>query len=169
MNQILDSISFDPNEGKLTLQALRYLLVRPGLLLELQKALEMHLPDEAAGILSDAAQNEGVVLASRLKEVFSYSEEQVLSSLAFMLAEAGWGATTVQMVNLENCELVFKVEASPFAEEYGPSVGPVCHLLLGLFRGAGLVLFERDIDGQEVQCIAKGGTSCMFVVSAKPA
>ncbi len=169
MNQILESFSFDAEEGRLDLQGLRYLLMRPSLLSEIQKTLEELLPQEVGTILSDAAQTEGLVLASRLKDVFSYSEDQVLSSLAFMMGESGWGAVSVQMINVETAELVLKVHGSPFAEEYGPSVRPVCHLLLGLFRGAGMAIFDREVIGEEVQCAAKGDAACLLVVSAKPA
>ena len=169
MNQILESFSFDAEEGRLDLQGLRYLLIRPSLLSELQKNLESLLPEEVANILSDVGQTEGLVLAGRLKDVFSYPPDQVLSSLAFMMGESGWGAVLVQMVNVERSELVLKVNGSPFAEEYGPSVRPVCHLLLGLFRGAGMALFDREVIGEEVQCAAKGDAACLFVVSAKPA
>jgi predicted hydrocarbon binding protein len=169
MNQILESLSFEPDEGKLHLQGLRYLLMRPGMVAEIQKALESRLPEAVEEILCHSAQNEGLVLASRLKEVFSYSPEQVLSSLAFMLAESGWGAISVQMLNAESMEMVVKIRESPFAEEYGPSVTPVCHLLLGLLQGVGMALFECDVDGQEVQCAAKGDASCLIVVSGKPA
>ncbi len=169
MNQILESFSFDAEEGRLDLQGLRYLLMRPSLLSEIQKSLEMQLPEEVAAILSDVAQTEGLAFAGRLKDVFSYSEDQVLSSLAFMMGESGWGAISVQMLNLESSELVLKVHGSPFAEEYGPSVRPVCHLLLGLFRGAGMVVFDREVIAEEVQCVAKGDPACLFVVSAKPA
>jgi len=168
MNQILESISFEPEAGKLTLQGLRYILIRPGLISEIQKALETYLPDAVQEILANSAQNEGVVLASRLKEVFNYSEEQVLSSLAFLLGESGWGAVSVQMINLERMELVVKIRESPFAEEYGPSVTPVCHLLLGLLRGIGIGLFDCAVDGQEVQCVAKGDAACLMVISGKP-
>ncbi|MFQ5790770.1 MAG: V4R domain-containing protein [Acidobacteriota bacterium] len=168
MNQLLDGINFEPELGRLTLQTARYLFVRPGLLIELQKALETHLPDEAGEILSQAAENEGVMLASRLKEVFSYSPDQILGSVAHMLGESGWGVAALEMMSLDRQELVFKVTESPIAEGYGPSVKPVCHYLLGLFQGASIILFEREVVGQEVQCAAKGDGVCRFVVSAKP-
>jgi predicted hydrocarbon binding protein len=37
----------------------------------------------------------------------------------------------------------------------------------GLLRGVGLALFDAETTGMEVQCAAKGDTSCRFVVSAK--
>ena len=168
MNQLLEGLTFEGEAGRLSLQGLRYLLLRPGLISEIQKSLEEVLPDEVERILADAAQNEGVTLAGRLKEVFSYSGDQVLSSLAFMLGEAGFGAIQVQMINMDMMELVVKVHESPFAEEYGPSVKPVCHLLLGLFRGVGMAVFDCEVDGQEVQCTAKGDAACLIVVSGKP-
>jgi predicted hydrocarbon binding protein len=166
MNQLLESLDFVPDEGRLSLQAIRYVLARPSLLTEIQKSLETQLPQEAAGMLTAAGQNEGAALATRLKEVFSYDEQQVLSSLGHLLGEGGWGSATVEMLNLDFREVVVKVEGSPFAEEYGPSINPVCHLLLGLYQGAALVLFDRDVEGQEVQCFAKGDDVCRFVLTA---
>lgn len=166
MNQLLESLDYDSDEGRLSLQSMRYVLVRPSLLTEIQKSLETHLPQEAAGVLTAVAQNEGAALATRLKEVFSYDEQQVLGSLSHLLAEGGWGSATLEMLNLEFREFVIKIEGSPFAEEYGPSINPVCHLLLGLYQGAALALFDREIQGQEVQCCAKGDDVCRFVLTA---
>jgi predicted hydrocarbon binding protein len=72
------------------------------------------------------------------------------------------------MLNLESSELVVKVEGSPIAEMYGPSVKPVCHILSGLFQGAGVAIFDREVEGQEVQCYARGDDVCRFVVTGKP-
>ncbi len=167
MNQLLESLDYAPEEGRLTLQAARYLLVRPALLVEMQKALETQMPSEASSILSRVSQTDGAAMGTRLKEVFSYSEEHVLSSFAFMLGESGWGATKVEMLNLESKDIVLKVVDSPFAEEYGPSVNPVCHLLLGLFEGVAMALFDIEVEGQEVQCSARGDGLCRFAISAK--
>ena len=169
MNQILESLLFEPEAGRLSLQQIRYFLVRPSMLVELQKALETYLPAEAGSLLSGAAQNEGIVLASRLKEVFGYSGEEVLRSLCFLLQETGWGVVKLEMVNLENRELMFGATQSPFAEEYGPAVQPVCHVLLGLLNGAAIGLFESEVEGMEVQCQARGDSSCRFVVTGKVA
>jgi predicted hydrocarbon binding protein len=141
--------------------------MRPEILVDIQKALETHIPHDAATVLADASQNDGVTMAGRLREVFSYSDEQVLSSFAFMLGEAGWGVTTVEMFNAENAELVLKVQESPFGEIYGPSVNPVCHILLGVFQGVGVAVFERDVEGQEIQCLARGDDVCRFVITGK--
>jgi predicted hydrocarbon binding protein len=166
MNQLLESLEYESAEGRLSLQSARYVLARPSMLTELQKSLETHLPQDAAALLTSVAQNEGAALATRLKEVFSYNEQQVLGALSHMLGEGGWGSATVEMLNLDFREIVIRIEGSPFAEEYGPSINSVCHLLHGLYKGAALAIFERDIDGQEVQCFAKGDDVCRFVLTA---
>ena len=65
-------------------------------------------------------------------------------------------------------EVVFKVVGSPFAEAYGPSTQSVCYTVLGFLQGAAMTLFDKETDGLEVQCMAKGDTCCRFVVSGRP-
>jgi predicted hydrocarbon binding protein len=168
VNSFLDNFEFEPAEGRLGLQGVRYLLMRPSILVELQKALESQLPYDAPAILTGAAQAEGVAVAGRLKEVFAYSEAEVVSTLLFHLQQGGWGALSAEMINTETREVVVRGEGSPFAEGYGPSIGPVCHLLLGVLNGMAIALFESEVEGLEVQCQAKGDQACRFVVSARP-
>jgi predicted hydrocarbon binding protein len=167
MNQLLDSLEYDPGRGSLALQSARYVLMQPSLLMEIQKNLEGEHGREAAALFIEAGQGEGAALAGRYRDVFGYPPEQVLSSVAFLLTESGWGTFSLEMMNFEGRELVFKVEESPFPEVYGPSIQPVCHLVQGILRGVGLALFDVETTGMEVQCTAKGDTCCRFVVSAK--
>jgi len=65
--------------------------------------------------------------------------------------------------NNEN-ELVIRVENSFIARGYGNSEVPVCHFLRGYNAGLAEVLKGRDIDAEEVKCIAKGDECCEFVM-----
>jgi predicted hydrocarbon binding protein len=167
MNQLLDSLEYDPTRGSLALQSARYVLMPPTLLMEIQKNLESEHGRGAAAFFIEAGQGEGAALAGRFRDVFGYPPDQVLGSVAFLLTESGWGTFTVEMMNFEGRELVFKVEESPFPEVYGPSIQPVCHLVQGLLQGVALAVFDVETTGMEVQCAAKGDTCCRFVVSAK--
>jgi predicted hydrocarbon binding protein len=162
-------MTFEAERGALSLQAARYVVFPPTVLMEIQKSVESYLPEEAEAVMREPGITEGANLASRYRDVFQYPPEQVLSSVAFLLSESGWGSLVVEMANLEGRELVFKVTDSPFAEVYGPSTRPVCHTVLGVLQGVGMTLFDSEVDGMEVQCIAKGDTTCRFVVSARPA
>lgn len=167
MNQLLESLEYDPGRGSLALQSARYVLMPPTLLMEIQKNLEGEYGRDAAAFFIEAGQGEGAALAGRFRDVFGYTPEQVLSAVAFMLSESGWGTFTVEMMNFEGRELVFKVQESPFTEVYGPSIQPICHLVLGLLQGVAFALLDVETTGMEVQCQAKGDTCCRFVVSAK--
>ena len=167
MNQLLGSLEYDSERGSLSLQSARYLLMSPTLLIEIQKNIEGEHGRGAAAFFVEPATGEGAALAGRFRDVFGYPPQQVLSSVAFMLSESGWGTFTAEILNLETRELVFKVLESPFAEVYGPSIQPVCHLVLGLLQGVGMAVFDAETTGMEVQCTAKGDACCRFVVSAK--
>jgi predicted hydrocarbon binding protein len=167
MNQLLDSLTYDAETGSLSLQSARYLLLSPTILVELQKALEGTIGHETLDLFVQSAATEGLVLASRFRDVFGYPPDQVLGAVNFVLSESGWGSVSSEMVNLEGRELVFKILGSPFADAYGPSTQSVCHTALGVFRGVAMALFDAESSGMEVQCTAKGDTCCRFVVGAK--
>lgn len=167
MNQILDSLTYDPERGTLALQGIRYILLSPNVLAETQKGVEESLGQETRAIFARAATAEGTVLASRFRDVFGYPPDQVLSAVAFVLSESGFGLVVPEMVNLEARELVFKIVESPFADAYGPSTQSVCHTTLGILQGVAAAIFETETTGMEVQCAAKGDTCCRFVVSAR--
>jgi len=168
VNQLLGSLTYDAERGALSLSNTRYLMLSPAIFVELQKSVEAHLPQEVADIMTQTAEGDGAFLASRYSDVFGYPPDQVLSAVSFMLSESGWGGMSVEMAHFEGEELVFKVLDSPFAEVYGPSTQPICYTLLGVLRGVAMTLFDKLVDGAEVQCTAKGDSSCRFVISARP-
>ena len=167
VNQLLESLSYAPEEGAVRLSDARYVLVSPSLFIELQKSVEAALPKEVDGIVASAAEGEGAFLASRYRDVFGYAPADVLTTIVYVLSESGWGALSTEIANFEGEELVLKLQGSPFAESYGPSTQPVCHTILGVLRGAAMTLFDKPVDGAEVQCEAKGDPCCRFALTAR--
>ena len=105
MNQLLGNLTFDPEGGALSLQSARYIMMSPTLLVELQKSIEGHLPQDVAEIMTQTAFGEGAILASRYRDAFNYSAGEVARAVSYMLTQSGWGATSTEMVNLENQEV----------------------------------------------------------------
>jgi uncharacterized protein len=167
MNQLLDSLTYDADTGSLSLQSVRYMLLSPSILVEIQKGLEGMIGHETQEVFVQSATTEGAILAGRFRDVFGYTPDQVLGAVNFVLSESGWGVVSTDMVNLEGREIVFKMLESPFADAYGPSTQSVCHTALGIFQGVAMTLFDAETSGMEVQCTAKGDTCCRFVVGAK--
>ncbi len=57
-------------------------MMSPALLVELQKNIEGHLPQEVAEIMTQTAFGDGASLAGRYRDVFSYSPEEVVRAVA---------------------------------------------------------------------------------------
>ena len=91
MNQLLGNLTFDPEGGALSLQSARYIMMSPTLLVELQKSIEGHLPQDVAEIMTQTAFGEGAILASRYRDAFNYSAEEVARAVSYMLTQSGWG------------------------------------------------------------------------------
>ena len=104
MNQLLGNLTFHPEHGALSLQSARYVMMSPTLVVELQKKIEAHLPQEVVEIMTQTAFGDGASLASRYRDAFNYSTEQVAHAVSYMLTQSGWGAMSTEMVNLENQE-----------------------------------------------------------------
>jgi len=167
VNQLVGSLSYDPDRGEVRLSSARYVMLAPSLFMELQKSVESHLPNEVGPMMTQAAHGEGAFLASRYRDVFGYAPADVLATVGHVLSEAGWGAVTTEIANFEGEELVVKVSHSAFAECYGPSTQSVCYTILGLLEGLAMALFDKPVDGSEVQCEAKGDSCCRFAVSGR--
>lgn len=167
VNQLIGSLSYSSERGTVRLSDARYVLLSPALFVELQKSVETSLPADVGRIVAQAAEGEGAFLASRYRDVFGYTPEDVLTTVGFVVSESGWGAMRVEMSNFAMKELVLKLTDSAFAESYGPSTQSVCHTVRGLLRGVAMTLFESHVEAAEVQCEAKGDACCRFVLSAR--
>ena len=164
-NQFLDGFQYYPDDGTLALNEVRYLCSRPTMLVALQKSLESELPYDVQNMIVNAAVADSAGIATRLRETFSFSPDQVISTFARLMSESGWGAMRVEMLQEEMGEVVVRVDGSAFAGEYGPSTTSICLYTLGMLHGAILAAFNEQVEGQEVQCVAKGDSCCRFAFS----
>ena len=62
-------------------------------------------------------------------------------------------------------ELAVSMRRSPVAEAYGPSAGPVCHLIRGVLESLAAATFGRSCTVVETACAAMGAPVCRFVAS----
>jgi predicted hydrocarbon binding protein len=78
--------------------------------------------------------------------------------------QIGWGRFELERFNpVQEC-LTVKVYHSPFAEAYGSSSLPVCHLIRGVLGGMATAVFGREAEAKEVSCLAKGDECCRFEI-----
>jgi hypothetical protein len=144
---------------------LQSLGIPPAVVLRADSEAPGELPSAETARSSAERLEDGVVLELD-SEMPLPPGNRVLRSLA-SCSGVGWGVIRVEMLNPDRQELVVKVTESPLAEAYGPSVRPVCHLLLGLFEGVAISVFNSEVEGQEVQCGACGDMACRFAISGR--
>ena len=145
--------------GGLTLGGARYLLIRPETLVGLQKVVEAALGDRAAACLAAGGRTGGARAAASLDGA---AQERV-NRLLRIGGEIGWGEFALE--RLTTTELAVSVSHSPFAEAYGPSGDPVCHLTRGVLESLAASIFGGSRTVVETACVATGAPARRFVAS----
>lgn len=152
MNVALDN----DGAGAVTLNGARYLLIRPETLAALQKAMERALGPRAAECLLEGGRAGG----ARATAALDGTGHERARKLAAMGGVIGWGAFTLERLTADG--LVVTVRRSPFAEAYGPSPTPVCHLTRGVLESLATAVLGRAAVVAETGCTATGADECRF-------
>lgn len=163
-NKILKELIFNPEKGGLFYNEVRYLLLRPETLAAFQKATEKEIGEKASDILYQSGYEGGTLSSKRYREVFGFSDEEILRFMVEMGPQIGWGRFELEKFESNNKVLIVKVFHSPFAGGYGPSSKPVCHMIRGVLGGMASTVFGKEIESKEVSCLAKGDEYCRFEI-----
>ncbi len=166
-NKILKEIQFNPEKGALFYKEVRYLLLRPETLAAFQKALEKEMGEKASEVLYQSGFQGGMLSSKRFREVFGLSDEEIIHFMVEMGCQIGWGRFELERFDGNQKVLSVKVYHSPFAESYGPSSEPICHMIRGVLGGMGSLVFGKEIQSKEVSCLARGDDYCRFDIRSK--
>ncbi|MFQ5611905.1 MAG: hydantoinase B/oxoprolinase family protein [Anaerolineae bacterium] len=165
-NAILNELTFET--GHLNYKGVRYMFIRPEVIATWQKGLEAEVgPEKCAEIMMAAGGVGGAKSSQRYKEVFNYTEQEIVEFMCKMGGEIGWGIFRLAHLDLDAGQMIVEVRDSPFAAAYGPSETSVCHLIRGVMGGMGAGIFgpQAEVSSQETACAAKGDPACRFEVS----
>ena len=165
-NQILDELVYDQSSGALRYKGVRYLLIRPETIVDLQKALVENCGKEAGDNLFEGGYTGGSLSAKKYKALHNFSDAEIIEFMMNMGNQIGWGNFRLVSYNPSEKHLCVAVKDSPFAEAYGQSSRSECHLIKGVLAGMASVLFGADCSAEEEECRARGDESCRFVIEA---
>jgi predicted hydrocarbon binding protein len=163
-NSILDNLEYDADEGRITFNDVRYVVIRPDTVVDFQKAAEAELGERVAELMMAGGYTGGSRSSRTYKEVFNYSNEEIVAFMCKMGGEIGWGNFEVEKLDPEDKELIVTVRDSAFAEAYGPSEESVCHMIRGVMAGMAAGIFGTEVTSEETRCQAKGDELCRFVL-----
>ena len=147
----------DDEAGALSIGGARYLLIRPETLAVLQKSGRGGARTRARPSASSAGGRAG---GGRASASLSGSGEDTVRRLMETGGAIGWGAFTLERLTAET--MVVIVRRSPFAEAYGPSASPVCHLIRGVLEALAAATLAGAPSVVETACAAVGADACRF-------
>lgn len=162
-NSILEQLAFET--GHLNYKGVRYMLIRPEVIATWHKALAAEVgPEKCAAMMMAAGMTGGAKSSQRYKEVFNYTEREIVEFMCKMGGEIGWGIFHLAKLDIERGQMIIEVADSPFAAAYGPAEQPVCHLLRGVMAGLGAGVLGGEVVSLETACVATGDPRCRFEV-----
>lgn len=161
-NRILKDLQFDNEKGGLFFQGVRYLLIRPEVLVTFQKEIEKELEEKAERILFNSGFQGGMLSSKKFKEDFHLSDEETIRFMMEMGGQIGWGRFELVRFDPLLSQLSLEVYFSPFAETYGKSEKSICHFIRGVMAGLAFTIFNKEISAVETNCLAKGDPFCTF-------
>ncbi len=164
-NRVLETLSWDADEGRLAFQGVRYLLIRPETLAAFQKGVEGALGEPAAEFLHAGGFAGGSASARRYQDAFGHSDEETARFLCRMGGQIGWGRFDLVEFDRAQSRMVVEVRSSPFAEAYGRSDAPVCHFIRGVLAGVAAGVLAPGLASRETECAACGAPRCRFEVA----
>lgn len=153
-NRVLSELTHEP--GVLSYHGARYLLIRPETLAALQRAVETALGETAAECFASGGRTGGGRAVAQLAGTPIERVERLLA----MGSAIGWGEFSLDA--LSPSALAVTVRRSPFAEAYGVSSTPVCHLTRGVVEALTAAVFGAQWTVKEVSCAATGAAACRF-------
>jgi predicted hydrocarbon binding protein len=146
----------DDGAGALSIGGARYLLIRPETLAALHKAVEAALGWQAADCLAAGGRAGG----ARATQSLPGAGPERARRLVEMGGTLGWGSFALERFDADG--LVVTVHRSPFAEAYGASPRPVCHLTRGVLESLATLTLGRPARAVETACAATGADRCRF-------
>lgn len=159
--QVAEKLRFDMEEGELSFNGVRYILIRPETIVRFQKEVEKAIGERTSAAMSLGGYEGGSLSTKAYRERFSLSNKEVAEFMCDMGSQLGWGQ--FELIELGE-KLVVDVHNSPFAQEYGSSDGAICHMIEGVMAGMGSTVLGSNVRSTEEKCRAKGDEVCRFVV-----
>jgi predicted hydrocarbon binding protein len=167
-NEILDNLIYET--GQLTFKDVRYMLIRPDTVVDFQKAVEAMVgPVKCAEAMMAGGYTGGFRSSQRYKELFNYSDQEIVAFMCRMGSEIGWGQFDLIELDAAKPRLIIEVRGSPFAKAYGQRQSstprlPVCHMIRGVLAGMAAGIFGVEVVSEETACLASGDPVCRFVI-----
>jgi len=163
LKDVKETAEWERSKGEFSVIEVPAVIVSIETFVNLQKDAEKILGSDGASVLLyETGKKAGLRWINRFSKEWGLKDKMFIEAVQNFYAELGWGKFRVEENNRN--ELVIRVENSFIARGYGKSETAVCHFLRGYNAGLAEVIKGKEIDAEEVRCIAKGDDCCEFVM-----
>ena len=166
------SLAPDVESGILRQSGQACIIVRPDVIVNIQRQLEQTIGSSAKGLMylsgersAGAGLNPFATVRSAFKGGFNVERARRIIGASALL---GWGHAEITLFDSEAGRFVVMVKNSPLAAAYGPSKKPVCHFLAGWIAGLTQIPLGRELLCEETACASQGRERCEFDLRSVP-
>ena len=170
---LVGNLRLDVRKGHVELMGHRIMLFRFEFLVAVQKQLEEMIGDSAKSVMylagERAAKEVLPAMSDRIRGIPPGRESLViLRGMSDVWAMIGVGRATMTEFGPEEGRYAFRIEHGAFPAAYGRSLKPICHMWAGWAAGVAKALFARDVECEEISCVAAGADACNFEIRPRP-
>ena len=149
-----------PEKGEILVGDIRYILMRPDVLMGVAKHLDTNGGGDFFAALEASAFAHAQASFSAYRDSTLFGAEDFLESSCKVAAGLGWGFWSAEPV-VSGTRTVH-VTNSPFADGHGPADRPVCSPITGVLRAIALMGYGEEMAVDETSCAAQGAARCSF-------
>jgi predicted hydrocarbon binding protein len=153
----MDRILHDTQAGEITQGGIRYILMRPDVLMGIGEHTGAYR--DFVGAMAQSAFANAQKSFERYKQTGVFDGADPLARIAEMAAGLGWGAWAPQV--LSERETLLRVTNSPFAAAHRAE-DPVCGPIVGVLRALYLTAQGEEVAVTETFCASQGHPHCEF-------
>jgi predicted hydrocarbon binding protein len=164
-NEILDKLEYNPEQGILEFNGVRYLVIRPETVMGFFKAVTENLGERTGELAFEGGYQGGSASTSAYKTKFNLSNREILEYMCNMGTQLGWGKFQIEYDSDERLEI--SVKNSPYALKEAlteDSENGTCHFIRGVLAGLGKTVLGTEVLATEPECEARGDPHCTFVI-----
>jgi predicted hydrocarbon binding protein len=159
----LSPIDHDAHAGLIRDGAIRYVLMRPDVLMNVGRFLPEAGRDGYLAALERAFATHAEASFQQYRAAGAVDLDALLERSRLAAGTLGWGRWTLLPAAAGAREVV--VVDSPFTAASGPADRPVCAPIRGVLRAIATTAGREGVEVREICCAAQGAADCRFALT----
>ena len=173
MKKMVNSGQLNLQDGEIELLDFRMAMLPAFTLTKLIENLYQRYGDEAFDILFETGKSHGQYAVDQIGRKHEIPKRQFIDQGLYTADALGLGKFSLERLNLEEGKIVYRVDDSPFKEEFNNSEilsdldRSIDELQLGMCHTTAEAVLDGPVESEETQCIFQGDPYCRFVIKEK--